>query len=115
MYSTSKWIFLYVWRFINVLLLIIIITALSSENRLHNDETFQSQTVRRTNMNWVDYYQYKLKSAYAKATEQLELDMSNRKTRYDKHTKEDTLQIEDHIHLRSRVKGCNTIGVRQFT
>ena len=37
--------------------------------RLHNDETLKSQTVRGTNMNWVDYhvYQSKLKSAYSKS------------------------------------------------
>ena len=59
--------------------------------RLHNEETLQSQTVRGTNMKWIDYHQSKLKSAYAKATEQLELDRANRKASYDKHTREDTL------------------------
>ena len=33
--------------------------------RLHNDETLQSQTVRGTNMNWVDYHKFGSKSAYA--------------------------------------------------
>ena len=78
--------------------------------RLHYDETLQSQTVRGTNMNWVDYHQSKLKSACAKATEQLELDIANRRASYDKHTREDTLQIGDHVHLRNRVKGRNKIG-----
>ena len=78
--------------------------------RLQNDETLQSQTVRGTNMNWVDYHQSKLKSAYAKATEQLELDRANRKATYDMRTREDTLQIGDHVHLRNRVKGRNKIG-----
>ena len=86
------------------------IPRLPIDIRLHNDETLQSQTVRGTNMNWVDYHQSKLKSAYAKATEQLELDIANRKASYDKHTREDTLQIGDHIHLRNRVKGRNKIG-----
>ena len=79
--------------------------------RLHNDRhSSTSQTVRGTNMNWVDYHQSKLKSACAKATEQLELDIANRRASYDKHTREDTLQIGDHVHLRNRVKGRNKIG-----
>ena len=86
------------------------IPRLPIDIRLHNDETLQSQTVRGTNMNWVDYHQSKLKSAYAKATEQLELDIANRKASYDKHTREDTLQTGDHVHLRNRVKGRNKIG-----
>ena len=61
-------------------------------------------------MNWLDYHQSKLKSSYVKATEQLELDRANRKASYDKHTREDTLQIGDHVHLRNRVKGRNKIG-----
>ena len=42
-------------------------------------------------------------------TEQLELDIANRKASYDKHTREDTLQIGDHEHLHNRVKGRNKI------
>ena len=51
-----------------------------------------------------------MKSAYAKATEQLELDIAYRKVSYDKHTREETLQIGDHVHLRNRVKGRNKTG-----
>ena len=40
-------------------------------------------------------------------TEQLELYIANRKVNYHKHTREDTLQIGDHVHLRNRVKGPN--------
>ena len=61
-------------------------------------------------MIWVDYHQSKLKSAYAIAMEQLELDRANRKATYDKRTREDKLQIGDHVHLRNRVKGRNQIG-----
>ena len=83
----------------------------SIDIRLYNGETLHSQTVRGTNINWVDYHQSKLQSAYAKAMEQLELDIRNRKASYDKHTREDTLQIGDHVHLRNRVKARKKLGM----
>ena len=61
-------------------------------------------------MNWVDSHQSKLKSAYAKGTEQLELDRANRKATYDKRTREDTRQIGDNVHLCNRVKRRKKIG-----
>ena len=39
------------------------VPRLAIDIRLHNDKTLQSQTVRGTNMNWVDYHQSKLKRA----------------------------------------------------
>jgi len=87
------------------------VPRLSIDIRLHNDETLQSQMFRGTNMNWVDYHQFKLKSAYAKATEKLELNRANQKASYDKHTREDTLQIGDHVHLCNWMKGLTKLGM----
>ena len=46
----------------------------------------------------------------AKIVTELYKMLANQKATYDKRTREDTLQIGDHVHLRNRVKGRNKIG-----
>ncbi|KAI0216617.1 hypothetical protein LSAT2_031386, partial [Lamellibrachia satsuma] len=59
---------------------------------------------------YVYQHQTRLKSAYTKATEQLNLDIANRKFVHDKRVREDVLRVGEHVHLRNRVKGRNKIG-----
>ena len=45
-----------------------------------------------------------------KATEQLKLDIANRKASYDKHVGENALRVGERVHLRNRVRGRNKIA-----
>lgn len=78
--------------------------------KLHSDDPLQLQTVHGANLDWVDYHQARLTSAYAKATEQLKLDIAKRKASYDKHVGENALRVGERVHLRNRVRGRNKIA-----
>ena len=78
--------------------------------RLHRDDILQSQVAHGDSSDWVHQHQTRLKRAYTKATEQLNLDIANRKAVHDKRVREDVLRVGEHVHLRNRVKGRNKIG-----
>ena len=78
--------------------------------RLHRDDMLQSQVAHGDSSDWVHQHQTRLKRAYMKATEQLNLDIANRKVVHDKRVREDVLRVGEHVHLRNRVKGLNKIG-----
>ena len=78
--------------------------------RLHRDDMLQSQVAHGDSSDWVHQHQTRLKRAYTKATEQLNLDITNRKAVHDKRVREDVLRVGEHVHLRNHVKGRNKIG-----
>ena len=78
--------------------------------RLHRDDMLQSQVAHEDSSDWVHQHQTRLKRAYTKATEQLNLDIANRKAVHDKRVREDVLRVGEHVHLRNGVKGRNKIG-----
>ena len=80
--------------------------------RLHRDDMLQLQVAHGDSSDYVHQHQTRLKSAYTKATEQLNLDIANRKVVHDKRVREDVLRVGEHVHLRNRVKGRNKIGTR---
>ena len=67
----------------------------------------QSQIGHGGNIDWVQQHQTRLKRAYTKATEQLNLDIANRKAIHGKRVREDVLRVGEHMHLRNGVKGRN--------
>ena len=70
-----------------------------------------SQVAHGGSSDWVHQHQTRLKRAYTKATEQLNLDIVNRKAVHDKRVREDVLRVGEHVHLRNRVKGRNKPSV----
>ena len=78
--------------------------------RLHRDDMLVSQVAHGDSSDWVHQHETRLERAYTKATEQLSLDIANRKTVHDKRVREDVLRVGEHVHLRNRVKGRNKIG-----
>ena len=78
--------------------------------RLHRDDILQSQVTHGDSSDWVHQHQTRLKRSHTKATEQLNLDIANRKAVHDKRVREDVLRVGEHVHLRNRVKGRNKIG-----
>ena len=78
--------------------------------RLHRDNMLHSQVAHGDSSDWVHQHQTRLKRAYTKAIEQLNLDIANRKAVHDKRVREDVLRVSEHVHLRNCVKGRNKIG-----
>ena len=78
--------------------------------RLHRDDILQSQVAHGDSSDWVHQHQTRLKRTCTKATEQLNLDIANRKAVHDKRVRVDVMRVGEHVHLRNRVKGRNKIG-----
>ena len=66
--------------------------------RLHRDDILQSQVVHGDSSDWIHQHQTSLKRAYTKVTEQLNLDIANRKAVHDKRVREDVLRVGEHVH-----------------
>ena len=70
--------------------------------RLHRDDMLQSQVAHGDSSDWVHQHQTRLKRAYTKATEQLNLDIVNRKAVHNKRVREDVLRAFMQPHERAQ-------------
>ena len=61
--------------------------------RLHRDDMLQSQVANGDISDWVHQHQTRMKRAYTKATEKLNLAIVNRKAVHDKRVREEVLRV----------------------